>query len=358
MTESDVSIRKLVKRFGTMTAVDGIDLEVPRGAFVTFLGPSGCGKTTTLRMIGGFEHPDSGQILIQGQDMGNRPPHKRDTSMVFQNYALFPHMSVADNIGFGLRERKRPKDEIRKRVQEMLELVELPDRGKRKPRQLSGGQQQRVALARSLVVEPTVLLLDEPLGALDLKLRKQMQIELKRIQQQVGITFIYVTHDQEEALTMSDRIVVMNDGRVEQEGSAEEIFEKPRTRFVANFMGAENILDAEAVDGDGSSSRLRIGQAGEITVPNALPAGARTAAVVVRPEKVRLDIGEGWQGQVVERVYKGSTMSYLIRLADGTMIHADVAHDDPAHRHDVGDDVTLGFRPEDLVVIPDQAKGA
>ena len=174
--------------------------------------------------------------------------------MVFQNYALFPHMSVADNIGFGLKERKRPKAEIKQRVQEMLELVELPDRGNRRPRQLSGGQQQRIALARSLIVEPTVLLLDEPLGALDLKLRKQMQIELKRIQQQVGITFIYVTHDQEEALTMSDRIVVMNDGRVEQEGSAEEIFEKPRTRFVANFMGAENILDATAVDGDGAAT--------------------------------------------------------------------------------------------------------
>jgi spermidine/putrescine transport system ATP-binding protein len=358
MTESDVSIRKLVKRFGTMTAVDGIDLEVPRGAFVTFLGPSGCGKTTTLRMIGGFEHPDSGQILIKGEDMGNRPPHRRDTSMVFQNYALFPHMSVADNIGFGLKERKRPRAEIRQRVQEMLELVELPDRGKRKPRQLSGGQQQRIALARSLIVEPTVLLLDEPLGALDLKLRKQMQIELKRIQQQVGITFIYVTHDQEEALTMSDRIVVMNNGHVEQEGSAEEIFEKPRTRFVANFMGAENILDAEAVDGDGASARLRIGKTGEITVPGALPVGTRSAAVVVRPEKVRLDAGEGWRGRVTERVYKGSTMSYLIALDDGTEIHADVAHDDASHRHNVGDEVTIGFRPEDLVVIPDQAKGA
>jgi spermidine/putrescine transport system ATP-binding protein len=358
MSESDVSIRKLVKRFGDMTAVDGIDLEVPRGAFVTFLGPSGCGKTTTLRMIGGFEHPDSGQILIKGEDMGNRPPHKRDTSMVFQNYALFPHMSVADNIGFGLKERKRPKAEIKQRVQEMLELVELPGYEKRKPTQLSGGQQQRVALARSLVVEPTVLLLDEPLGALDLKLRKQMQIELKRIQQQVGITFIYVTHDQEEALTMSDRIVVMNDGHVEQEGSAEEIFEKPATRFVANFMGAANILDAEAVDGDGASTRLRIGKTGELTAPGTLPDGARAAAIVVRPEKVRLDVSDGWAGKVLERVYKGSVMSYMIGLDDGTRINADVAHDDPAHRHNVGDEGTVGFRPEDLVVIPDQPKGA
>ncbi len=354
---SDVSIRKLVKRFGATTAVDAINLEVPRGAFVTFLGPSGCGKTTTLRMIGGFEHPDSGQILIQGEDMGNRPAHRRDTSMVFQNYALFPHMSVADNIGFGLRERKRPKAEIRQRVQEMLELVELPSHGDRKPRQLSGGQQQRVALARSLVIEPTVLLLDEPLGALDLKLRKQMQIELKRIQQQVGITFIYVTHDQEEALTMSDRIVVMNHGRVEQEGTAEEIFEQPRTRFVANFMGAENILDATVADRDGATTRLRLGSDREVTVPAALPDGTRNAAVVIRPEKVRLDTEGGWHGRILERVYKGSTMSYLIGLDDGTRITAEVAHDDPAHRHVAGDEVMLGCRPEDLVVIPDDGEG-
>ncbi|HEV2127973.1 MAG TPA: ABC transporter ATP-binding protein [Thermomicrobiales bacterium] len=356
MAESDVSIRRLYKRFGNLVAVDHVDLEVPSGAFVTFLGPSGCGKTTTLRMIGGFEHPDSGQILIKGEEMGNRPPHRRDTSMVFQNYALFPHMSVADNIGFGLRERKVPKSEIRERVQRMLELVELTGRGDRKPRQLSGGQQQRVALARSLVIEPTVLLLDEPLGALDLQLRKQMQIELKRIQQQVGITFIYVTHDQEEALTMSDRIVVMNDGRVEQEGDAEEIFENPRTRFVAEFMGAENVLDADVADRDGSSARLRIGTR-ELTLPKALPDGARTAAVVVRPEKVRMDVPDGWRGTVTDRVYKGATMSYLIRLDDGTIVNADVAHDDPAHRHDVGDEMMIAFRPEDIVVIPD-TKGA
>jgi spermidine/putrescine transport system ATP-binding protein len=357
MTESDVSIRKLYKRFGDLIAVDSIDLEVPRGAFVTFLGPSGCGKTTTLRMIGGFEHPDSGQILIKGEEMGNRPPHKRDTSMVFQNYALFPHMSVADNIGFGLRERKVPKTQIRERVQQMLELVELPDRGERKPRQLSGGQQQRVALARSLVIEPTVLLLDEPLGALDLKLRKQMQIELKRIQQQVGITFIYVTHDQEEALTMSDRIVVMNEGHVEQEGSAEEIFEQPRTRFVAEFMGGQNILDADITDRDNGSSRLRIGSR-EMTMPRRVSGDARTAAVVVRPEKIRMDVADGWQGIVEDRLYKGSIMSYIIRLDDGTVVTAEVAHDDPTHRHTAGDEVTISWRPEDIVVIPDQARGA
>ncbi len=354
MVESDVSIRKLVKRFGSMVAVDGIDLEVPRGAFVTFLGPSGCGKTTTLRMIGGFEHPDSGEIFIKGEAMGNRPPHKRDTSMVFQNYALFPHMNVADNIGFGLRERKMPKNEIRERVDRMLRMVELEDRGKRKPRQLSGGQQQRVALARSLVVEPTVLLLDEPLGALDLKLRKQMQIELKRIQQQVGITFIYVTHDQEEALTMSDRIVVMNAGHVEQEGSAEEIFDRPQTRFVASFMGSQNLLDVDVVDRDTASTRVRLGTH-EFTVPMAVDPGVRTGAAAVRPEKVRLDASDGWPGTVREQVYKGVTMSYLVALEDGTEISADIEHDDVAHRHSIGDGVRVGFRPDDVVFIADRA---
>jgi spermidine/putrescine transport system ATP-binding protein len=357
MPEHDVNIRNVTKRFGSMTAVDAVDLDVPRGHFVTFLGPSGCGKTTTLRMIGGFEYPDSGEIAIRGEVMGNRPPHQRDTSMVFQNYALFPHMNVADNIGFGLRERKVPKGQIQERVSGMLNLVELPTHGSRKPRQLSGGQQQRVALARSLVVEPTVLLLDEPLGALDLKLRKQMQIELKHIQQRVGITFIYVTHDQEEALTMSDTIVVMNEGRVEQEGSAEEIFERPRTRFVAAFMGAENILDARVVDRDSASSRLKIGP-GEITVNTAMPPDARTTVVVIRPEKVRLDVADGWPATVRDRVYKGSVVSYMLTLEDGTGVTADVSHDDPAHRHSVGDKISVGFRTEDLVVIPDGGKGA
>jgi spermidine/putrescine transport system ATP-binding protein len=350
MTEYDVSIRNVTKRFGAMTAVDAINLDVPRGHFVTFLGPSGCGKTTTLRMIGGFEFPDSGEISICGEVMGNRPPHQRDTSMVFQSYALFPHMSVAGNIGFGLRERKVPKRQVAEQVQEMLALVELPTHGSHKPRQLSGGQQQRVALARSLVVEPTVLLLDEPLGALDLKLRRQMQIELKHIQQRVGITFIYVTHDQEEALTMSDTIVVMNAGRVEQEGSAEEIFERPKTRFVASFMGAQ-MLEAQVVDGDSTSTRLRIGS-GEVTVPGAV-ARSGQVAVVIRPEKVRLDAPDGMPATVRDCVYKGAVMSYRLALEDGTELTADVAHDNPAHRHSTGETVSVGLRPEDLVIIPD-----
>src|SRR5699024_10649054 len=251
-------------------------------------------------------------------------------------------------------EKKVPKAEIKSRVADMLDLIELPQVADRKPRQLSGGQQQRVALARSLIIQPTVLLLDEPLGALDLKLRKQMQIELKRIQRQVGITFIYVTHDQEEALTMSDRIVVMSEGRVEQEGDAEEIFSRPRTRFVAGFMGAQNILDAQVVERDASSTRLRVAGR-EVTVPETLPDTAASAAVVIRPEKVKLDAAstEGWRGTIRERVYKGTFMSYLISLNDGTDVYADIAHDDISYRHNVGDEITLGFRPEDAVVIPE-----
>jgi spermidine/putrescine transport system ATP-binding protein len=351
MTEHDVSIRNVTRRFGALTAVDAISLDVPRGHFVTLLGPSGCGKTTTLRMIGGFEVPDSGEIAIRGEVMGNRPPHLRDTSMVFQQYALFPHMSVADNIGFGLRERKVPRERIAGRVQEMLALVDLPSYGPRKPRHLSGGQQQRIALARSLVVEPTVLLLDEPLGALDLKLRRQMQVELKHIQQRVGITFIYVTHDQEEALTMSDTIVVMNNGRIEQEGGAEEIFERPRTRFVAEFMGAQ-VLDACVAGRDAGSTRLRIGT-GEITVPQPIPVATDRVKVAIRPEKVRLDVAQGWPATVRDRVYKGSMMSYRLDMGDGPMVMADVAHDDPLHRHSIGDTVSIGFRREDLVILAD-----
>lgn len=349
-TASDVSIKNLVKTFGDFVAVNGISLEVPRGAFVTFLGASGCGKTTTLRMIGGFEHPDSGEIAIQGKVMGRTPPHARDTSMVFQSYALFPHMSVRDNIAFGLKERKVNKNEVKERVQNMLDLIELPHLGDRKPKQLSGGQQQRVALARSLIIEPTVLLLDEPLGALDLKLRKQMQIELKRIQQQVGITFIYVTHDQEEALTMSDRIVVMRAGQVEQEGSAEDIFDRPDSRYVAEFMGAGNVLPVQVESHDATSTAISFGGQ-QVVLPRPKPEKDGDYAMVIRPEKIRLGAEEGWQGKIVEQVYKGSTMSYRVELGDGSSLVADVAHDDVAQRHAVGDPVTLSFRGDDASLV-------
>src|SRR5437868_5560929 len=242
----EVQLIDLVKRFGEVAAVDGINLEMPGGEFFSMLGPSGCGKTTTLRMIAGFEQPTEGQILLDGSDMAYTPPHKRNVNTVFQSYALFPHLSVYDNVGFGLRRQRRPKAEIRQRVADALELVQLTSFEKRKPTQMSGGQQQRVALARALVLKPAVLLLDEPLGALDAKLRKQLQLEIKALQERVGITFIYVTHDQEEAITMSDRIAVMNAGHVEQEAPPEEIYEEPSTVFVADFLGISNLMAAIA----------------------------------------------------------------------------------------------------------------
>jgi spermidine/putrescine transport system ATP-binding protein len=270
-------------------AVERVDLRIAEGEFFSLLGPSGCGKTTTLRMIAGFEEPSAGQILLHGRDMVGVPPFRRDVNMVFQQYALFPHMDVFENVAFGLRRKKVDKDEIKRRVAEALSLVELEGREKRKPRQLSGGQQQRVALARALVNRPRALLLDEPLGALDLKLRQAMQLELKRIQREVGITFVYVTHDQEEALTMSDRLVVMNAGRIEQLGSPRELYEHPATRFVANFIGTSNVLtgrlerkgDGWALAGLGPDQRVLVADAG----------GARDGQDVelaIRPEKIVL----------------------------------------------------------------------
>jgi ABC-type Fe3+/spermidine/putrescine transport system ATPase subunit len=311
-------------------------------------------------MIGGFEFPDGGEVFIGGEPMGNRPPYRRDSSMVFQNYALFPHMSVADNVAYGLREQRVEKATIRQRVEEMLRLVELPDYGNRRPKQLSGGQQQRVALARSLVIAPTVLLLDEPLGALDLKLRKQMQFEIKRIQERTGITFIYVTHDQEEALAMSNRIVVMNQGRIEQAGTVEEVFERPRTRFVADFMGAENLLDGEVLAGDAATARLRVAGKTLQTPASGLREGERVT-VMVRPEKLRLlpdhgvDDGEreaSWPATVVSRIYKGSFLAYQLELADGEMLVAEIARDGNGHRFEQRDTVHVALSAADAVVIP------
>ena len=242
-TVPDISLRGLVKRYGEITAVAGVDLDVARGEFFTLLGPSGSGKTTTLRLIAGFERPDSGAVELRGEDVSDLPPFERDVNTVFQDYALFPHMTVAQNVEYGLRIRRVPRDERRKRVAEALEMVRLPRLGARKPRQLSGGQRQRVALARAIVFRPQVLLLDEPLGALDLKLRQEMQVELKRIQEEVGITFVYVTHDQEEALTMSDRLAVFNEGRIEQVGAPAEVYERPGSAFIAGFVGTSNILE-------------------------------------------------------------------------------------------------------------------
>ena len=289
MPEVDVRLVDVVKKFGDAVAVDHINLEVRDGEFFSLLGPSGCGKTTTLRMIGGFEQPTSGLIELQGQDVTWLPPFKRNVNTVFQNYALFPHLTIFENVAFGLR-RERVKDaEVKSRVTDMLKLVELPGFESRKPTQISGGQAQRVALARALINRPAVLLLDEPLGALDLKLRKQMQVELKRIQQEVGITFIYVTHDQEEAMTMSDRIAVMNRGRYEQLGDPEGLYERPTTRFVAGFLGVSNLLPA-TIAGDGR--RLRHRPARRRRPRSASRAASSTATttieVGVRPEKIRM----------------------------------------------------------------------
>jgi spermidine/putrescine transport system ATP-binding protein len=310
-------------------AVEHIDLRIAEGEFFSLLGPSGCGKTTTLRMVAGFEEPTGGQILLHGRDMVGVPPFRRDVNMVFQQYALFPHMDVFENVAFGLRRKKVPKAEIARRVAEALALVELEGREKRRPRQLSGGQQQRVALARALVNRPRALLLDEPLGALDLKLRQAMQLELKRIQREVGITFVYVTHDQEEALTMSDRLVVMNAGRIEQLGNPRELYEYPATRFVANFIGTSNILtgwlerkgDAWALAGLGPDQRVLVADAGET-------AQGQEVELAVRPEKMVLRAEHdppppdrcALRATVTEIVYLGTSTQYRTVTDTGTAV--------------------------------------
>jgi len=316
---SDVRLDNVVKHFDDLVAVDGISLEIPRGSFFAMLGPSGCGKTTTLRMIGGFEEPTSGHIYLGDRDVVGLPPYKRDVNTVFQSYALFPHMTVFDNVAFGLERRGVPKQEARGKVLEILELVDLAGRETRKPKQLSGGQQQRVALARALVNNPQVLLLDEPLGALDLKLRKQMQLELKRIQHEVGITFVHVTHDQEEAMTMADTIAVMSNGRIEQLGTPTELYEQPQTAFVAGFLGKSNLLTGR-VEGQGS---VRLDDGTLVRTETGAAAGA--VAIGVRPEKITLG-GEGENrlpGTVRESAYIGVATEVVVDTPAGdvTVFH-------------------------------------
>jgi len=320
---SAIELVGVEKEFATgsneVKAVEHVDLRIAEGEFFSMLGPSGCGKTTTLRMIAGFEEPTSGQILLHGRDMVGVPPFRRDVNMVFQQYALFPHMDVFENVAFGLRRKKVDKDEIRRRVAEALSLVELEGREKRKPRQLSGGQQQRVALARALVNRPRALLLDEPLGALDLKLRQAMQLELKRIQREVGITFVYVTHDQEEALTMSDRLVVMNAGRIEQLGSPRELYEHPATRFVANFIGTSNILtgrlerkgDTWALGGLGPDERVLIADVGDAQSGQEVELAVRPEKMILRSEQDPPPSGQcALRARVTEVVYLGTSTQY------------------------------------------------
>ena len=349
-TASDVRLDGVTKRFEDVVAVDRLTLEIPRGSFFAMLGPSGCGKTTTLRMIGGFEEPDEGVIYLGDRPVTGLPPYKRDVNTVFQSYALFPHLSIFENVAFGLRRRGVARDQVKGRVREILALVDLPGTEQRKPSQLSGGQQQRVALARALVNHPQVLLLDEPLGALDLKLRKQMQLELKRIQSEMGITFVHVTHDQEEAMTMADAIAVMNHGRIEQLGQPSELYERPKTSFVARFLGASNLVPG-TVDADGAV-RLRSGAV--VRVADSLPARGSSIAVGIRPEKLRLGgstEANRLSGTVKELSYVGVATQYVVDTADGPLA-VYVQNTEPgAAAVPPGTNVELSFGPESAFVV-------
>ncbi|MDQ3670755.1 MAG: ABC transporter ATP-binding protein [Actinomycetota bacterium] len=347
---ADIRLERVTKRFDEVIAVDDVSLAIERGSFFALLGPSGCGKTTTLRMIGGFEEPTGGAIFLGDADVTGLPPYKRDVNTVFQSYALFPHLSIFENVAFGLRRRGQRGDLVKRKVEEMLELVALPGLGKRKPSQLSGGQQQRIALARALVNSPRVLLLDEPLGALDLKLRKQMQLELKRIQNEVGITFVHVTHDQEEAMTMADQIAVMNAGRIEQLGSPDELYERPRTAFVASFLGASNLLRGRATGED----VVQLEDGTEVHVPAAALAGRTgTVALGIRPEKIRLGAGEAntLEGVIAERSYIGVSTQYIAQTGTGSItVYAQNTDHGPSGLA-TGDRVTLSWSPESTFVV-------
>jgi spermidine/putrescine transport system ATP-binding protein len=347
---ADIRLVDLTKRFDDVVAVDHLSLEIARGQFFALLGPSGCGKTTTLRMIGGFEEPTSGRIELGGKDVGSLPPYKRDVNTVFQSYALFPHLTIFENVAFGLRRKKLRGQELQKRVREALELVGLGLLERRKPRQLSGGQQQRIALARALVNRPRVLLLDEPLGALDLKLRKEMQLELKRIQHEVGITFVHVTHDQEEAMTMADQIVIMDGGRIEQQGTPTELYEQPQTAFVAGFLGVSNLLYGSTVGED----RVRLEDGTVVHVPRDLLRGRiGKIQIGVRPEKLRLGEGEPntLSGVVTESAYIGVSTQYLVETPAGA-ITVYVQNDRPgANGAAPGERLALGWSPECTFVV-------
>ena len=357
MARGEIRLMELSKQFAEVTAVDSIDLHITGGEFFSLLGPSGCGKTTTLRMIAGFEQPSEGRILLDGSDVAYTPPHKRNVNTVFQNYALFPHLNVFDNVAFGLRRAKRPKDEMRRRVGEALELVQLGGFEKRKPSQLSGGQQQRVALARALVLNPAVLLLDEPLGALDAKLRKALQIELKTLQQEVGITFLYVTHDQEEALTMSDRLAVMNGGRVEQIGAPQEVYEDPETLFVADFLGVSNLMDATGRGSVDGRCRVDVGRF-ELEAADGPSDVTGPVKVVIRPERIELEPHEADAGPnrlpgMVERVvYVGSAVQVLVRVATGETLQVLVTNTGRDLPYEQGTPVQLHLPIEALRVLP------
>lgn len=353
-TQGNVIIRlkDVDKSFDDERVVKKLNLDVEEGEFLTMLGPSGCGKTTTLRMIAGFEVPTSGQIFLEGEDVDDKKPNERNVNTVFQNYALFPHMNVFDNIAFGLVEKKVKKDEIRRRVEEMIKLVQLDGMEKRMPAQMSGGQKQRVAIARALVNRPKVLLLDEPLGALDLKLRKQMQGELKALQRQLGITFIYVTHDQEEALTMSDRIAVMNRGRLEQVGTPEEVYNHPETKFVADFIGESNIIEGYIENMTDDSIEVTM-ESGKAVMQETGYRMEEMVYLCIRPENLKISTepreGFRFRGQVREHIFIGSTNKTMIEMPNGQMLKSVTPAEDELIP--VGTAVNVFWNPGKAVVM-------
>lgn len=361
MTDSGppmVELRNVTKCFGNFTAVQDISLTVRRGEFMTFLGPSGCGKTTVLRMIGGFDTPTAGMVLLDGRDVSHDPPYRRDVNQVFQSYALFPHMNVEENIAFGLKMKRLSRSEVVDRVRHVVSLVSLDGLEHRRPAALSGGQRQRVALARAIVCEPKVLLLDEPLSALDANLRRQMQIELKRLQQRLGLTFIFVTHDQEEALSMSDRIAVINKGRIEQLANANEIYHSPRTTFVANFIGEANILEGELTGRDGERLRLRLAGGLDLLLRKPdLPLAAERLLLSVRPERIRIEKQQSrgdsnvFEALIEEAVFQGAMDRLTLRHSSGLQFHAVAPHEAHFAR---GESVWCSLHPDDIVVVQEE----
>jgi spermidine/putrescine transport system ATP-binding protein len=375
MPEVDIRLDRVTKAFGDTIAVDDLSLDIEEGEFFSLLGPSGCGKTTTLRMIGGFDDPTRGTIYLGGQDVTDLPPYRRDVNTVFQSYALFPHFNVFENVAFGLRRKKVDRSEIERRVRDSLELVDLVGFDRRKPSQMSGGQQQRVALARALVNRPKVLLLDEPLGALDLKLRKQMQLELKQIQNEVGITFIYVTHDQEEAMTMSNRLAVMRRGKVEQIGEPEDVYEYPATEFVAGFLGASNLLEGEVKEERDGRTTVLLPTGSSMTVPSErVPVdGTSLVKVGVRPEKISIhrdgaELPSGMNsmiGLLRMSTYIGVSHQYKVEGPGGTEITVYVQNIGHEESPNPGERVVLSWKPEhtfavtpqdELVLEPDEGE--
>jgi spermidine/putrescine transport system ATP-binding protein len=357
----DVELIDVSRSFGEVPAVDSVSLGVRRGEFLTLLGPSGCGKTTLLRMIAGFEKPDTGRVILCGADVTDLPPYRRDVTTVFQQYALFPHLNVFENVAFGLKRKGAPRQEIARRVADTLEMVRMSGLEERRPAELSGGQQQRVALARALVVEPRVLLLDEPLAALDLKLRKQMQLELRSLQRRLGISFIFVTHDQEEALTMSDRVVVMNSGRIEQSGRAEEIYERPRTEFVAGFIGVSNIIEGTVVSVQDHVSVISLKHA-EVKVHGGGVEVGERVRIMIRPEKISLTANgsEGLiSGRIHQGVYLGESTQWKVRIEDGqelTVLEQN-REPSPSIASRVGQPVSLSWEPSSAVLLRGRESG-